>query len=163
MSARNFGEFGIYLQNIIKRLMANQELVKLLYYTNKDPLNNEPLTNIQLKEEIYEKLIKILPRVGNMVDAKSILVVKFNNSKKISNNNDFRITVLHIEIFVPYEQWIIKDENLRPFAIMGEIQKSLDGKNITGLGRMDSGSFRLNFSSDEITSFLMEFTISNYD
>ena len=38
MSVRNCGEIGVNLQKIVARLMANDNLVKLLYYTDKDPL-----------------------------------------------------------------------------------------------------------------------------
>jgi hypothetical protein len=41
--------------------MANDELVKLLYYTDKDPYGGAPLTMEQKRSEIYEKLIKIVP------------------------------------------------------------------------------------------------------
>jgi hypothetical protein len=43
MSIRNYGELGIILQKIMNRLLANQELLKLLYYTDKDPLNGEAI------------------------------------------------------------------------------------------------------------------------
>ena len=41
-------ELGENLQKIIKRLMANQTLVKYLYYTDKDPLDNPDLTTTKL-------------------------------------------------------------------------------------------------------------------
>jgi hypothetical protein len=36
---RDLAEMGENLQKIFKRLQANQNLLKLLYYTDKDPLN----------------------------------------------------------------------------------------------------------------------------
>jgi len=36
----------------------------LVYYTSKDPLNEEDLTEEQIKTEVYNKLIKIVPRIG---------------------------------------------------------------------------------------------------
>jgi hypothetical protein len=39
MGVRNCEEIGINLQKIVTRLMANDDLVNLLYYTDKDPLN----------------------------------------------------------------------------------------------------------------------------
>jgi hypothetical protein len=44
MAVRNCAEIGENLQKIVSRLMANDELVKLLYYTDKDPLNQPALT-----------------------------------------------------------------------------------------------------------------------
>ena len=37
MSARNLDELGVNLQKIVTRLQSNQNLLKLLYYTDKDP------------------------------------------------------------------------------------------------------------------------------
>ena len=53
MSVRNCAELGVNLQYVVKRLFANQDFLKLLYYTDKDPLANEDLTNEQIQEE-YE-------------------------------------------------------------------------------------------------------------
>ena len=44
MGVRNCREIGENLQKIVTRLMANDKLVNLLYYTDKDPLNQPPLT-----------------------------------------------------------------------------------------------------------------------
>ena len=43
MAIRNSREIGENLQKIVSRLMANDNLVNLLYYTDKDPLSNPPL------------------------------------------------------------------------------------------------------------------------
>ena len=61
MGVRNCIELGENAQKIVKRLMSNQNLMKLLYYTDKDPLSQPDLTENQIKEEVYEKLIKIIP------------------------------------------------------------------------------------------------------
>jgi hypothetical protein len=44
MGVRNCAEIGENLQKIVKRLLANDNLVNLLYYTDKDPLNQPHLT-----------------------------------------------------------------------------------------------------------------------
>ena len=58
-------ELGENLQKIIKRLMANQTLVKYLYYTDKDPLDNPDLTDDEIRHKVYQKLIKIVPKLDN--------------------------------------------------------------------------------------------------
>ena len=44
MGVRNCGELGVNLQKIVSRLMANDNLVNLLYFEDKDPMNHLPLT-----------------------------------------------------------------------------------------------------------------------
>lgn len=163
MSVRNLADIGINGQKIVSRLMANQNLVKLLYYTDKDPLSHPDLTDEQLREEVFEKLIKIVPRVGPKETANSIISVRFTRGRQNVVNNEFKDVIVSIEVFVPLTQWIIKNSNLRPFAIMGEIQKSLDGKTIDGLGRMTGGDFDLNFLTEEISDYEQIFRLTSYD
>lgn len=163
MAVRNCAEIGENLQKIVTRLMANDELVKLLYYTDKDPLNQPVLTQKQKQEEIFEKLIKIIPRVGPKEDAKSIIVVKATRAAKDPSNTEFRNVKIQIEIFVPLTQWFIKDTNLRPYLIMGEIEKSLNGKTVNGIGRMSGGDFDTNFFTEEIGVFEQTFWITSYE
>ncbi len=163
MSVRNCAELGVNLQYIIKRLFANQDLLKLLYYTDKDPLANEDLTQEQIQNEVFEKLIKIVPRVGPKETAHSVIAVRVARGQGLAQNNEFKNVVIGVEIFVPLTQWIIKDSNLRPFAIMGEVQKSLNGKKIEGLGKMVGGDFALNFLTEEIGAYEQTFVITSYD
>jgi len=163
MSVRNCAELGVNLQYIIKRLFANQNLLKLLYYTDKDPLANDDLTSEQIQDEVFEKLIKIVPRVGPKETAHSVVTVTVSRAQGLASNGEFRNVIIRVENFVPLTQWIIKDTNLRPFAIMGEIQKSLNGKKIEGLGKMVGGDLALNFLTEEISSYEQTFMITTYD
>ena len=163
MNVRNCADIGVNAQYIIKRLLANQNLLKLLYYTDKDPLNHEDLTEEQIQEEIFEKLIKIIPRVGPKETANSIVVLRIARGRGLATNSEFKNVSLSLEIFVPMTQWIIKGTNLRPFAIMGEIQKSLNNKKIEGLGKLIGGDFDLNFLTEEISAYEQTFSLTSYD
>ena len=160
---RDLDEFGINLQRIITRLQANQNLLKLLYYSDPDPLSKPDLTADEIKNNIYNKLIKIVPRVGPKETAQSLIAMRVVRGRQDSSNDQFMSFLIQFEVFVPMTQWIIKDSNLRPFAIMGEIQKSLRGKKIVGLGKMEGGDFDLDFLSEEMTAYLMTFVITSYD
>lgn len=163
MGVRNSREIGENLQKIVKRLMANDNLVNLLYYTSQDPLNQPPLSQEQKQKEVYEKLIKIVPRIGPKEDVKSLITIRVVRGSKIPSNTEFRNIKIQIETFVPLTQWFIKDSNLRPFAIMGEIEESLDGKKINGLGEMKGGEFDLNFLSEEMSVYEQTFWITTYE
>ena len=163
MGVRNCAEIGENLQKIVARLMANDQLVNLLYYTDKDPLNQPHLTSDQKKKEVFEKLIKIIPRVGPKETAHSIIAIRVIGGSKLGSNTEFRNVKIGIEVFVPLTQWIIKDTNLRPFAILGEIQKSLEGKTVNGLGKMEGGDFDLNFLTEEIGAYEQTFWITAYE
>ena len=163
MAIRNSREIGENLQKIVSRLMANDNLVNLLYYTDKDPLSNPPLSQEQKQKEVFDKLIKIVPRVGPKETATSIIAIRVIKGSLDPTNSEFRNIRVEIETFVPLTQWYINDSNLRPFAIMGEIEESLSGKSINGLGKMEGGDFDLNFLTDEISAYEQHFWITQYE
>lgn len=174
MGVRNCKDIGDNLQRIISRLMANQTLVKLLYFVDKDPLSKEFdsqfLSEHNCKtyeefcqKEIFEKLIKIVPRVGPKETANSILAIQVVNGTRDNINGEFKRVQFIIETFTPLTQWIIKDENLRPFRILGEIQNTLVGKRVNGLGKIDGGDFEINFLTEEISCYEQSFSLTSYD
>ena len=163
MGVGNCADIGDNLMKIMKRLLANQNLLKLLYYTDKDPLNGEDITDEQIQDEIFEKFVKIIPRVGPKDTAHSVVTIRVTRARQDSNNNEFKDVRINIEVFVPLTQWIIKDVQLRPFAILGEIQSSLNGKTINGLGKLTGGDFDLNFLTEEISAYEQYFYLTSYD
>ena len=148
----------------MNRLIQNDELVNLLYYTDKDPYEQPCLSPEEKRSEVFEKLIKIVPRVGPKETAQSLISLRVIEGTS-NENDEFKNLRIGIEVFVPMTQWFIKDENsnLRPFAIMGAIEDSLKGKKVNGLGRLRSRGFSLNFLTEEISCYEMIFEITSYD
>ncbi len=163
MSIRNCGELGINLQKIVSRLLVNDNLVKLLYYENKDPLAGAILTVEEKNKEIFEKLIKVTPRVIEDDENKSVVVVYVGRGRKNSSNSEFKTVDIVVDVVVPLETWVIKNSNLRPFAILGEIQNSLEGKTINGLGAISGGDFELTKLTDKTSIYSQTFSIVEYD
>ena len=162
MGARNCQELGINLQKICSRLLANNELVKLLYYTDLDPLAQPNLTDEE-KQKLFNDLICIVPDVGTREDSRSVIAVYIPSAAGLTGNAEFKTVTIGIDVFVPLTQWIIKNSNLRPFAIMGEIQNSLRDKTINGLGKIKGGDFDLNLLTDEMSGYRMVFNITEYE
>lgn len=163
MAVRKLQEMGENLQTIVKRLTANQNLLKLLYYTDKDPFNNQDLDEEIIKTKVFNKLIKIVPKLDPKETATSIISFRVVRGRKTGTNSEFNNITINFEVFVPLTQWIIKDVSLRPFLIMSEIEKSLDGKTINGLGKMECMGFDINFLTTEISCYEMTFNIVAYD
>jgi hypothetical protein len=162
MGVRNCGELGVNLQKIVRRLMANDELVSLLYFEDKDPTNHLPLTTDEKQELIFEELIRVTPKVNTREDSKSVIAVYVTKGSKISSNKEFTNISISVDVFVPLTQWIIKDTNLRPFAILGQIQESLDGKTINGLGQLSGGDFDLVLLTDEMSVYRQTYSLTEY-
>lgn len=160
---RNLEELGLDLQKIVARLQANQNLLKLLYYTGKDPLSEPDLTPVQIKNEVFEKLIKVVPRIGSNETAKSLVTLRVVRARSNPQNDQFKDFEIDIEVFVPLTQWFIKSSNLRPFAIMGQIHKTINNKIIDGFGKVTGGDFQINFLTDEVGSYEMVYYVTDYD
>ena len=162
MAVRNYEELGPNLMKIVKRLMANQNLMKYLYYTDKDPISNEDISAEDIRKEIYSKLLRIIPRYGPKETSNSLVIVRAFNGTPGTNKetNDF---LVKIEVLVPYDQWVIKDVNFRPFCIMGEIQKSLSGKKVDGFGEIQDFGFQEIFLTEEVSAYEMDFYVTTYD
>lgn len=160
---RNCQELGISLQKICSRLLNNDNLVKLLYYPGLDPLNQRDLTDEEKKKHIFNELIRMVPLLETREDERSVIVVYIPQAKRLTTNEEFRAVTIAVEVLVPPTQWLIKDSNLRPFAILGAIQESLNGKNINGLGTIEGGDFELINTTKEITNYKQVFRITEYD
>lgn len=160
---RNLGELGLNLQKIVSRLLTNQNLLKYLYYTDKDPLNHEDLTSEQIENEIYEKLVKVVPRVGPKETAASIVTLRVVRARTNPGNDEFDNIEIHIEVFCPLTQWFVKNSNLRPFCILSEINNSINRKRINGLGQLINTGFQLNFLTDEISCYEAHYELVEYE
>lgn len=163
MEARNCQELGINLQKIVGRLLANDDLTKLLYYTDADPLSQKTLDTEFKNKEIFNKLVRIVPKVGTKDNAQSLLAIYISSGNGLADNNEYRIIMVSIDVYTPLTQWIIKDSNLRPFAIMGEIQRSLNGKTVNGLGKLKCGDFNLTMITEDVSCYHMEIPVTQYD
>lgn len=163
MGVRNCAELGENLQKIVKRLLANDDLVKLLYYEQDDPMGQSALSAEMKEKEVFEKLIKTVPRVGTKDTAKSVIVVYVQRAGKLSGNKEFRNVRILVDVIVPLTQWYIRDTNFRPFAILGQVQSSLDDKTVNGLGKISGGDFELNFVTDDVICYQQVYEITEYD
>lgn len=162
MGARNCQELGANLQKICNRLLANDNLINLLYYEDLDPLN-QPHLNEKEKQKLLNDLVHIVPKVSPREDSRSVIAIYIPEASSYNDNTEFKFVTIMIDIFVPMTQWIIKDTNLRPFAIMGEIQSALNGKTVNGLGKIEGGDFELIVTTNEMSVYRQTFFITEYD
>ena len=163
MGVRNCAEIGENLQKIAHYLLKNEKLVKLLYYSDIDPLGHENIP-VSIKEnEIFGKLIKIVPKVTTEETTRSIIVLKVTDGRGLAENDEFRRIGFEIEVFVPLDTWVIKDSNLRPFAILGAIQESLKDATVNELGKLKGGDFEEKFYTDKISCHFTTYSVVTYD
>lgn len=158
-------EMGPNLIKVIDKLLNNQALLRLLMYTDDNPLDTDK-ANIR-KAEVYQDgingNIRVVPILPNKDDETSVLILRVNQGVPDRNNEEVLNIFFTIEVFVPSTQWMIRGNNLRPYAIMGEIQRSLQNQEINGLGTIQGAGFRSNFITEEMTNFMMSYSITQFN
>jgi hypothetical protein len=127
-----------------------------------DPLSQDNVSE-ETKQKLFNDLVCIVPLIGTREDNKSVISLYIPNATGMLENSEYRNVTITIDVFVPLTQWIIKDTNLRPFAILGEIQKSLNGKTVNGLGKIEGGDFELVLLTDEMSTYRQTFYIVEYE
>lgn len=158
---RYFQKIGENLQRIVKNLLTNQALLRYLCYTDMEPLSkNKP--DINPKDVLHEQ-IRMIPVVGSKEEATSIITVRLLEATPQITNPEFMEVYLDFEVFVPNTQWILKADNLRPYLIMGEINRSLNMKRINGLGEIVFDLAKINFITEELTCYKMVFHITQFN
>lgn len=157
-------EHGPNLIKVVKKLISNQDLLKLLINTDLDPLNPEKHPNIiNPYDEILNKYIKVVPLLlDEDLTTASKVVVMFDEGEVNSGNVDNENISMLISVYCPFKEWLIVGDAIRPFAIMSEIRKSLQDKRINGLGEITYSGFTLATLSEETGVYAMRFYINAF-
>lgn len=118
---------------ITNMMMKNQRLKKLLYYTTKDCMNKPPLTDEQTAE-MFGKNIKLVPKLTVDGSVMNYIIVSFDNFVPNATNPEFRDNIIEFDIICHFDQWQLKDFQLRPYRIAAEIDSMFDKTHLTGIG-----------------------------
>lgn len=121
---------------IISRLFNNERLKKLLYYTSKDALDQPALTDDQMVSMMGTN-IKNVPKLYVDGSVLNYLIINFDNFTPNKTNPEFRDNIVEFDIICHFDQWNLKDFQLRPYKIAAEIDSMLDGKHLTGIGDIE--------------------------
>lgn len=121
---------------ILSKLLTNERLKKLLYYTKPDALDQPKLTDDQMISMIG-KNIKNVPKLKVDPNVLNYLVIGFDNFTPNATNPEFRDNLIEFDIVCHVDQWNLKDFQLRPYKIAAEIDSMLDGTHLTGIGELE--------------------------
>jgi len=152
----NFGFLGREIIKITRRLtdvthkkrgQTSQELCKLLYYPQKNPLQ-QPIAESQLNDdrelytfetvsesrELVNRNISVVPELPTPDTSESRIVVIFD-SFSLSENQALKINMVRFDVFVPLNSWLLED-SIRPFEIIKRIDQLFNGQQMEGLGML---------------------------
>jgi hypothetical protein len=118
---------------LVSLIMSNKRLKKMLYYTSADCLSKPDLTQEQSKS-LFGKQIRIVPKIDVTGEEMIYMIISFDNFSTNGNNPEFLDNAIEIDIICNYDLWHLKDFELRPYKIAGEIDAMLQEAGLTGLG-----------------------------
>ena len=121
---------------IIDRIMKNDRLKKMLYYTSRDCLDRPKLTDDETLS-LFGKQIKIVPKLYVDGSVLNYIIISFDNFVENRENPEFRDNIIEFDIICHFDQWHMKDFELRPYKIAAELDSMFNDKRLTGIGKLE--------------------------
>ena len=119
---------------IISYIFKNDRLKKMLYYTTKDCLDKPKLTEDETLG-LIGKQIKNVPKLTVDKSVLTYMIISFDNFTP-SGNPEFRDNIVEFDIICHFDQWQMKDFQLRPYRIAAEIDTMFNNQHLTGIGTL---------------------------
>jgi hypothetical protein len=120
---------------ITNMMLKNSRLQKLLHYTTPDCLDKPKLSEDEIIE-LIGKNIKIVPKLYVDNSVLNYVIVSFDNFTPNGTNPEFRDNIIEFDIICHFDQWTLKDFQLRPYKIAAEIDSMFNEKHLTGIGTL---------------------------
>lgn len=120
---------------ISNMLLRNPRLKKLLYYTTPDCMSRPAVTEDQTYE-MFGKNIKMVPKLYVDNSVLNYIIISFDNFTPNATNPEFRDNIIEFDIICHFDQWTMKDFQLRPYKIAAEIDSMFNDKHLTGIGTL---------------------------
>ena len=123
------------LSLITNMMVRNPRLNKLLYYTTNDALNHPTVSEENILD-MFGKNIKIVPKLTVDNSVLNYVIISFDNFTPNATNPEFRDNIVEFDIICHFDQWQLKDFQLRPYKIAAEIDSMFNKKHLTGIGTL---------------------------
>ena len=142
---------------IIEKILKNDNLKKLLYYTSKDCLSRPNLNDDQ-SLSLFGKQIKMVPKIYVDQAVMPYLTITFLNFTPNGENPEFRNNLIEFDIVCHFDQWHLKDFQLRPYRIAAEIDSMFNNQRLTGIGTLQFTGAQQMMLNDEYAGLCLLYT-----
>ena len=124
------------MEIITSTMMKNDRLKKMLYYTTRDCLDRPKLSEEETLD-MFGKQIKIVPKLYVDGSVLTYMIISFDNFTQNATNPEFRDNIIEFDIICHFDQWHMKDFELRPYKIAAELDSMFNKKHLTGIGELE--------------------------
>lgn len=143
---------------LINLFLKNENLKKMLYYTSTDCLNKPHLSEKE-SLELFGKNIRIVPKLQIDGEVKNYVIISFDNFTTNSTNPEFRDNLIQFDIICHFDQWHLKDCQLRPYRIAAEIDSMLSEQRLTGIGKVQFLGAKQMILTDEFAGLCLMYQV----
>lgn len=124
------------MEIITNKMLKNERLKRLLYYTTKDALD-KPNIGDDKSLELFGKNIKIVPKLYIDGSVLNYIIISFDNFTPNATNPEFRDNIISFDVICHFDQWQLNGFSLRPYKIAAELDSMFNDKHLTGIGKLE--------------------------
>lgn len=122
------------LSIIVEKIMKNNSLKKLLWYTTPDCMSKPNLTEDETLE-MFGKQIKIVPKLQVDGEILNYVIINFDNFTP-TDSEEWRDNIIEFDVICHFDQWRLGDFKLRPYRIAAEVDSMVNDKKFSGIGTL---------------------------
>lgn len=145
---------------ITDKILSNKKLLKLIYYTSPDALEQNDLTEEQ-KLSLINKNILCYPYIPTTDDVNNYIEILFDNFVPNEENTEYINNTITLTILCNKENWILNNWNMRLYLIANELMNLINGKKLTGIGEVNFIGGTSFIPSDNIFGITLNFLVIN--
>ena len=145
---------------IANMMLRNPRLKKLLYYTTPDCLS-KPAVPEDEALAMFGKNIRLVPKVKIDPSILNYIIVSFDNFSPNMTNPEFRDSMIEFDIVCHFDQWQLKDFQLRPYKIAAEIDSMFCDKHLTGIGTLQFLGANQMLLNDECAGLNLVYSVTH--
>lgn len=146
------------LSIIADRFLNCDRLKRLLYYTTEDALDRPNLT-IEQSNSLFGRNIKTIPKLTVDGSVLNYIIINFDQFARTPSNPEFRSNVIEIDVVCHFDQWKLKDFQLRPYRIAAEIDSMLQNQRLTGIGEVEFVNATDTIMHEEFVVFCVRYRV----
>ena len=146
------------LELIVNKMLKNERLKRLLYYTTKDALDKEDIGQ-EASLGLFGKQIKIVPKLQIDGEVLNYIIISFDNFTPNATNPEFRDNIISFDVICHFDQWALGGFKLRPYKIAAEIDSMFNGKHLTGIGDLEFIGANHLILNDEFAGFNLTYQV----
>ena len=124
------------MHTIANMILKNPRLKRLLYYNSPDCLEKPKVTDDQALS-MFGKNVKIVPKLYIDGSVLNYIIVSFDNFTTNATNPEFRDNIIEFDIICHFDQWQLKDFQLRPYKIAAELDFMFNDRRLSGIGKLE--------------------------